>query len=274
MCSSYTISGLMPGGDRAARHSLADRLAACGNAGYDGAWMHFRDYREQRSQGLDDDAIRAAFDENGLALRGIEFLANWFLAGEAARDDLATCLAAARAIGADVISVGGDFADTGIGRAAMVRSFRDLCARAGENGISVALEFVPWSNIPDIAAALEFLGPANAGLMVDCWHLFRGGMSVADVATVPPGGILGIQVNDAARVPAAPLPVDTQNRRPCGEGAFDLEGFAKALDRAEATAPYASRSYRRNSSNCRSRSQPAAVSTPRAPCSDRATHPA
>ena len=238
MCSSYTISGLMPGGDRAARHSLADRLTACGHAGYDGAWMHFRDYREQRSQGLDDDAIRAAFDENGLTLRGVEFLANWFLADEAARDDLATSLAAAKAIGADVISVGGDFTNTGIGRAAMVRSFRDLCARAGDNGISVALEFVPWSSIPDIAAALEFLGPANAGLMVDCWHLFRGGMSVADVAAIPPGRILGIQVNDAARVPAAALPVDTQNRRPCGEGAFDLEGFAKALDRAGAMAPY------------------------------------
>lgn len=238
MCSSYTVSGIMPGRAQAARHTLPARLAACRAAGYDGLWMHYRDYMEQRAAGYDDAAIRAMFDDHGMKHRGIEFLSGWFLESEKAREAEDMCLAAATAIGAKTISVGGDFELRDIAPGDMVAQFERLCARAAEAEITVALEFVPWSNIPDIATALDFLEPANAGLMVDCWHLFRGGMSVADIARIPRGRIIAVQVNDADPEATGPLAEDTLRRKPCGDGAFDLAAFAAALESAETRVPF------------------------------------
>ena len=238
MCSSYTVSGLMPGSETAARHPLHERLGACRAAGYDGIWLHYRDYVEQRTAGIDDNALRDLFDESGLRHRGIEFLTDWFLDSDDARRAEAACLDAAMAIGATVISVGGDFGQRDITQGEMVTRFSGLCARAADAGLSVALEFVPWSNIPDISTAVEYLEPANSGLMVDCWHLFRGGMSATDIAAIPTGRILAIQVNDADARPVGRLAEDTLRRRACGDGAFNLTGFARALDSAGATAPY------------------------------------
>ena len=238
MCSSYTVSGLMPGRERTSRHPLPARLAACRAAGYDGLWLHFRDYMEQRAAGLDDVAIRAMFDEHGMKHRGVEFLSGWFLESVDAHEAEEMCLAAAMAIGANVISVGGDFERRGISRNEMVAQFGRLCVRAAEADISVALEFVPWSNIPDIATALDYLEPANAGLMVDCWHLFRGGMSAADIARIPAGRVIAVQVNDANPRVVGSLAQDTLRRKACGDGAFDLAGFAAALDSVGAVAPF------------------------------------
>jgi sugar phosphate isomerase/epimerase len=42
--------------------------------------------------------------------------------------------------------------------------------------MQVALEFRPYSNIPDVAAAANIVAEAdraNGGLCVDTWHFFR-----------------------------------------------------------------------------------------------------
>jgi sugar phosphate isomerase/epimerase len=232
MCSSHTVSGVMPGGPAASRHPLDLRLAACAAAGYSGYWLHWRDHLAQRAAGLDGAAVRDLFDRHGMRHRGVEFLTDWFLTGDgaAAAAERATFDAAA-AIGATIVSVGADFQGRGIPRRDMVARFAGLCARAADLGLVVALEFVPFSDVPDIRAALDFLAPPNAGLVVDCWHLFRGETPLSDLALVPPGRIPCVQVSDAAAAPAGPLAEDTRNRLPCGEGAFDLAGFAAAIDR-------------------------------------------
>lgn len=232
MCSSHTVSGVMPGGPAAARHPLEARLAACAAAGYSGCWLHWRDYLEQRAAGLGDAALRDLFDRHGLRRRGVEFLTGWFLPGDdAAAAAERAAFDAAAAIGARVVNVGADFERRGIPRHEMVVHFQRLCVRAADRGLSVALEFVPFSDVPDIRAALDFLAPVNAGLVVDCWHLFRGETPFADLARIPAGKILCVQVSDAAAAPSAPLVRDTLDRLPCGDGAFDLAGFAAAIDR-------------------------------------------
>ena len=238
MCSSHTLSGVMPGGPVAARHRLDERLAACAAAGYSGYWLHFRDYLEQRAAGFSAGELRALFDRHGMRHRGVEFLTDWFLP----EDDTAAAAEraafdAAAAVGATIVNVGADFQGRGIPRQEMVARFDRLCDRALERGLSVALEFVPFSDVPDIRTSLDFLGRANAGLVVDCWHLFRGVTSLDDLALIPPGRILCIQVSDAAAVPAGPLAEDTRNRLPCGDGAFDLAAFAEAIDRVAPGVP-------------------------------------
>lgn len=239
MCSSHTVSGVMPGSPRAARHPLDARLAACTAAGYSGYWLHWRDYLEQRSAGIEDRALGDLFDACAMRHRGVEFLTDWFLDGNpAARDMEAAAFAAAAAIGATTINVGSDFLDRRISRREMVARFEALCSRAADRGLSVALEIVPWSDVPDIAAALDFLEPANAGVVVDAWHVFRGRIPISEIARISPDKILCVQVNDADPEPVGPLAQDTMRRKPCGNGSFDLEGFAAALDRAGARIPY------------------------------------
>lgn len=231
MCSSHTISGVMPGNPVVARHRLEERLGACAAAGYTGFWLHWRDYLEQRAAGMDA-ALLDLFDRHGMRHRGVEFLTDWFLPGdEAAVSAERAAFDAATAIGAKLISVGADFQGRAISRREMVARFGELCSRAADRGLSVALEFVPFSDVPDIASALDFLAPPNAGLVIDCWHLFRGGMSSSDLASVLPGRIFCVQVSDATPAPTAPFAEDTRNRLPCGEGGLDLVSFAAAIDR-------------------------------------------
>lgn len=229
VCSSHTISGVMPGGPTAARHPLEERLAACSAAGYSGLWFHYRDFLEQRAAGRSSTELRELFDAHSIRHRGVEFLTDWFVGTAEAEAVVDAAMDAAGTIGATLLSVGGDFAGRGLPRALMVKRFADFCARAADDGISIALEFVPWSDVPDIRSALEFMEPANAGLVVDAWHLFRAGIPLSDIALIPPGKVLAIQLADAAAVPKAPLPEDTRNRLACGEGTLNLKGFLVAL---------------------------------------------
>lgn len=236
MCSFHTVSGVMPGSSPASRHSLDLRLQALSRAGFTGYWFHFRDYLDQRENGLSDEEIRGLFDVAGIRQRGVEFLTDWFTGTTESRAQEEAAFAAARAIGATVLSVGGDFQGRGFPRSRMVAAFHALCERAGENGLSVGLEFVPWSDIPDVTAALDFMEPANAGLVIDCWHVFRGTTTLAQLAALPSDRILCIQVNDAGP-PRGSLPDDTRHRLFCGEGEFDLLAFVKALRRTGTTVP-------------------------------------
>ncbi len=239
MCSSHTISGVMPGGPEVSRHALEARLAACAAAGYEGFWLHWRDYREQLANGVSAGLLRALFDRHGMAHRGVEFLTDWFVDGDgAAREAEALAFDAATAIGAGVVNVGADFLGRGFSRRHMIERFAGLCARAADRGLSIALEFAPWSDAPDVAAALDFMAPANAGLAIDAWHVFRGETSLAQIRSLPPEKILCAQINDATEHAVGPLAEDTRRRLFCGEGAFDLTGFAAALDAAGAAAPF------------------------------------
>ena len=69
----------------------------------------------------------------------------------------------------------------------MVEAFGALCDRAGDD-LVVALEFMPYSGVPDLATAWRILAEAgrpNSGLIVDVWHWARAGMTAADLAEVP-----------------------------------------------------------------------------------------
>jgi sugar phosphate isomerase/epimerase len=241
ICSSHTISGVMPGGPLPARHDFEARVAACAAAGYSGMCLHFRDYRALHDTGHSDAELRAILRQYGIAEISLEFLTGWFLDGaeaEQPRLDEETAYAAARAYGARCLNVGSDFGDRGLSRHYMRGKFRALCERAAANGVDIALEIVPWSDVPDIGSALEVIdGIDNAGLVIDAWHVFRGGIPLSDLASLPADRIFCIQVNDAEAAVRGSLPEDTQRRRPCGEGVFDLDGFVDSLERAGAGVP-------------------------------------
>lgn len=241
ICSSYTISGTMPGGAVASRHGFAERVAACAEAGYAGMCLHFRDYLEQRERGWRDEDMRAVLAAGRMDYLSIEFLTDWFMdgqAGELARSNEETAFQAARALGARIIHVGPDLSGRGVAGLAMRLKFRELCKRAARHGLMVALEPVAWGNVRDIDTALGIIDDiANAGLVLDCWHFFRAGLALDEMKKIPMGRILAVQINDADSVPVGGLAVDTMNRKLCGQGSFELERFVATLDEMGVAVP-------------------------------------
>ncbi|MGF6372926.1 hypothetical protein OKW40_005742 [Paraburkholderia sp. RAU6.4a] len=71
---------------------------------------------------------------------------------------------------------------------------------------------------------------ANAGLLLDIWHLSRGNVDFKEIATIKPEFIKGIELDDADRYAIEPLWMDTcHKRRLPGEGVLDVQGFIKAV---------------------------------------------
>ena len=234
MCSFHTTSGVMPVGPVASRHGLAERLAACASVGYRGYWLHWRDYEEQRGAGMSDGAMRSLFDRHGQRHRGVEFFSDWFVDGDAATAFAeARSFDAANAIGADTVNVGADFAARGFPQEHMVRRFASLCDRAAVRGLRVGLELVAWSDVSAVGTALQFLRPRNAALVIDAWHIFRGGVPLADLARIPADRVSCLQVSDATGAVQGAFADDTRRRLFCGEGVFDLAAFIKVTERFE-----------------------------------------
>lgn len=87
-------------------------------------------------------------------------------------------------------------------------NFATLCDLASPFGISPHLEFMPWTDVPNVASALavvERAGRPNGGALVDAFHLNRSGGKVGDIpAHDPRFGY--IQFCDIA----GPVPTDMQ----------------------------------------------------------------
>jgi sugar phosphate isomerase/epimerase len=63
-------------------------------------------------------------------------------------------------------------------------SLARLAEVAGTAGVVPCLEFMPWTQAPDLDAARQRIaGIGNAGLLVDAFHLARSGGSPADLST-------------------------------------------------------------------------------------------
>ncbi|GAA2820710.1 sugar phosphate isomerase/epimerase [Aminobacter aminovorans] len=242
ICSSHTISGVMPGNPVASRHGFVERVEACAAAGYTGMCLHFRDYAEQRARGFGDGELRAILDAHGMKHVSVEFLTDWFMDGEAgliSRRNEETAFRAATAFGAKVVNVGPDLGERGISLATMQQKFRELCGRAAEHDVTIALELVAWGNVRDVETAVAIIGDApNAGLVIDSWHIFRAGVALADLRRIGADKILCVQVNDADRMPIGQPSTETMNRRLCGQGGFDLAGFAATLEAMGVSVPF------------------------------------
>jgi sugar phosphate isomerase/epimerase len=239
-------------GTLAREASFRERVDAAVAGGFSALSLWGRDYSRARREGLDDADIRALLADHGLAVAELD-LAWWWLPGAsdvhipAAFDseelfafDEAQLFAVAEAVGARSLNAidvfGGDWT---VDDAAAC--FARLCDRAAEYGLLVHIEFLPWSRIPNVAAAWEIVGLAdrpNGGLLVDAWHFFRSGAEPASLGAVPGDRVLGVQLDDA---PIAPEPdlvaASLHDRLLPGAGGLDLSGLLRTLREIGAVAP-------------------------------------
>lgn len=163
----------------------------------------------------------------GLQVSVVEAAFSWPSADDAAvRAEADALVGAAQATGATVI--GACCLEPEIGDLGAARDRLGLVgAAAADAGITVTVEFLPWTGVPDLATTWELvepLGPA-VGILVDTWHWQRqpGGPNPDLLASIPPERIGYVQVCDAIATPGPdPFEEAMTERALPGDGIVDF----------------------------------------------------
>jgi sugar phosphate isomerase/epimerase len=229
--SSWTLGELVP---------FEERVRVAARTGFAGIGLRAENYVAARDAGLTDADMLAILDAYGVAASEVEYLTGWGTEADrdaAQRRKEETVFHMARTFGAGHLNCGLLEKPP---LPAVTEAFAALCDRAGD--LVVALEFMPYSGVPDLAtgwAVVRDAGRANAGLLVDAWHWARSGTTAADLAPVPPQRILGVQLCDVGERPLEPLRRESLHHRlPPGQGFGDVVGTLRALDAHGVRAPY------------------------------------
>ncbi|KPB15269.1 Sugar phosphate isomerase/epimerase [Pseudomonas savastanoi pv. nerii] len=215
--------------------SLQARVEAAANAGWRGmGFVHADLLHNVAKLGLA--TMRSLFKDNGIKFLEVEFLTDWHLQGAPraasnhVRDEL---LEIAGELGAHNMKVAGGLFEEGPPDIALMRdSFATLCDRAQPYGVNVAIEFLPFSSVNTIDRAIAVTEGVrtNGGLLVDTWHVARGGMSFDEIAKLPVELVKSIELDDANHAIVESLFNDsTHHRKFCGDGQLDVPEFIQQI---------------------------------------------
>ena len=113
----------------------------------------------------------------------------------------------------------------------------ELGRMAGERGLNVCIEWLPWTGLPDLKSAWKLVqdaGAENLGLVVDAWHWLRqpGGPDEETLRSIPGDRIHCVQLDDTTRVGSGddPMMESMTNRLLPGEGEVDWPALLGILD--------------------------------------------
>jgi sugar phosphate isomerase/epimerase len=212
--------------------SYPERVRAAAAAGFDGIGLRAENYWDAQTAGLDAAAMAEIAAAAGVPVLEVEYLTGW---GSPADRDAQqqrkerTVFEMARSFGVRHMNAG---LLEHLPVDQITEAFAGLCDRAGED-LTVALEFMPYSGVPDLATAWQVLrdaGRPNAALIVDVWHWARAGMTAADLAAVPADKVVAVQLCDVLAAPMDPLRSESLGHRlPPGHGHGDAAGLVRAL---------------------------------------------
>lgn len=241
--SSTALGPLVLASGTVRRAGVRERVDAAAAAGFDGIGLSAGAYAAARSEGWTPAGLRALLDDSAVALVEVEGLLGFSSTGAVTAGVLAGRRYADPAVVDDVLEMA---AVLGAGHVCVNTAFegelergapaalRALAQRAADVGLRIAVEAVPCSTLVDLPAALRLVQEADSpavGLLVDSWHLYRGGASEEQVRAVPPGLVVAVQLDDGPRVPVLPDYLeDTLHHRDLpGEGELPLVAFLQTL---------------------------------------------
>lgn len=215
---------------------IEDRVQAIADTGWSGIGLAQDDLRALRD-GIGFGRLRELIRNAGLRYTEVELLNDWWETGDKreASDEVRELLfAAAEQLGAVHIKIGTAFGAALDSIDPLVAPLRELSDDAARRGVRLALEPMPFSMISSIpmgADLVRAVNRPNCGVLLDSWHVFRAGTSVAEVRDSLTADILfGVELNDAADEVIEPLFYDSRDRRLfCGQGGFDLNGLIRAV---------------------------------------------
>jgi sugar phosphate isomerase/epimerase len=249
LAAYWTIAGdVYPGApSEVSPFSLEERAQAASKAGYTGMGFVHADLMANKAR-MGFAGMQRVFADNGIKHIEVEFLNDWYLdksdprrkASDQMRRELVECAAALNA--RNYKCCGMLFDETPPNIPLMSDEFAKLCEDVRPAGANVIIEMMPFTNIRTIDDSVAIIGGANqpnGGLLLDIWHVVRGNIDYSEIAKVPAGMLMGIELDDANRDVVGTLFEDTRfQRRLCGEGAWDVPGFIDAVLRAGFKAPY------------------------------------
>jgi sugar phosphate isomerase/epimerase len=174
-------------------------------------------------------ATKSALAETGLSVNDIELVQ---ITPEIDIAGLESFIAAGAALGAKYVLSAPYDPD----RSRLTERFSALADLAGQYGLSVVLEFFPWTDTANLAAALAIVtasGRNNAGILVDTLHFDRSNGSLDELRRVSPSLLPFVHVCDAsAGQPTsreAMLHTARSERLPPGEGGIDIRAIVEAM---------------------------------------------
>ncbi|MCV7424158.1 sugar phosphate isomerase/epimerase [Mycobacterium yunnanensis] len=215
---------------------IAERIRAVADAGFCGLGLIVDDLVAIRDT-IGFDALNGLIADADLTHVEIELLERWWIPRGApghtyeVRDLL---FDAADALKPAMIKIGSENGPPTVDPLALAAPLRELAEQAEAHGTRVAIETMPFSAISTVPMGAKIVSAARhsaAGLLVDAWHVFRAGTSLAELrATLTPEMIFGVELDDAMPEIVGTLFADTvDNRVLCGEGTFDLVGLVATL---------------------------------------------
>lgn len=213
---------------------LLRQIAVAAEAGYEGIELWHRDIDAYlRQQGTLRD-IRQALDDNGLAVPTTIYLRDWFDttgdAHEQAMDECRRRLQQAAELGAlyVIASPPSGHADYDLG----AQRYRQLLETGIALGTRPAMEFLGFvDQLNTIEDALEIVhkcGHTEASIILDPFHVFRGGGTVESMARLQEHQIAISHFNDAPAVPPREQQHDADRVYP-GDGHLDLRRYVDLL---------------------------------------------
>ena len=177
--------------------------------------------------------LRARIEDEGVTVSFVDGLCSALpgvpapASGDPADPHSATledCIGVARALGAGAINlvhVGGW--PTPIEQ--LAEAFACACRRASEEGLRLAIEFLPGTGIPDLrtaAAVVRGAGETNGSILLDTWHFARSGGMLDELDPATTALIGGLQLADRSPDQDLLAYVPMRGRKLPGEGKLPL----------------------------------------------------
>jgi len=237
---------LSPGAIGVRVDSIEAAVAAAKVGGFGGVEVNPSEVASRiESEGLD--AVRALFESADIKPAAWGLPTDWRTTEDSWRSGLAELprlAKAMQAIGCSrtatwILPMSNDL-NFDANRRFHIERFKPIASILGDHGIHLGLEFIGPKTLRDSAcypfiytaeAMLEMgraIGP-NVGLLLDCWHWYTSGGTLAEIRAMVPDDVVYVHVNDA---PAETIIHEQRDNVRClpGEtGVIDIAGFLTTL---------------------------------------------
>ena len=210
-------------------------LMAAAKAGFPAVGLQEVPIEKYLASGRDLAGACAFLDSLGLAAPEINFFSGWIYARGEVRIEafirFARFCELATALGTRIIIVTTGSEGTP-DEALANENYAELCRVAGERGLVVALECVPWSAVKTMADVRRMVERANhpaAGIVLDIFNIMKGGSRLDDIRTIPAEKIAIVHVSDLIETGEDVMTLGRKRRVLPGDGRFPLREFIEAV---------------------------------------------
>jgi sugar phosphate isomerase/epimerase len=240
------LKTLAPGAIGIQGRSLAEAIDLAKTAGFDAVTFDVRE-TERLAEERGDEYVRDLFARSGVRPGYWNVPVGWRQDDRWQTDleQLPRLAASAQRLGCPLASTGvmpgsdeRDFADNFAWHASRLRpvaaALRDAGCRLGIEFIGPKTFRAPFRhefvyNLGGMMELARAIGTGNVGVLLDAWHLYTSGGSIADLDGLSSDDVVVVHVNDAPAGIPRDEQIDNVRELPMATGVIDLVGFMRKL---------------------------------------------